>query len=164
MTQAGASESRRARLIDCFVVRTTSDGAREFLLLRRAKGKIYAGSFRMVAGKVEANETAYEACVRELLEETGLVPLRLWAVPFVNRFYEWQSDQVHEIPVFLAEVPASVELRLDGEHDLGVWVGQDEALKLLDWPAQREGLLASGALLDASNRLKSALQVEWKPT
>jgi dihydroneopterin triphosphate diphosphatase len=152
-----STPASEVRLFDCFVVRQREDP--EFLLLRRAAGKIYEGSWRMVGGKLEAGEKAFEACLRELHEETGLVPLRLWAVPYVNRFYEWQRDQVHDIPVFLAECAPNAQVVLDDEHDAATWVGQDEALKLLEWPCQREGLTAAAALRKGEERLGLALEI-----
>jgi dihydroneopterin triphosphate diphosphatase len=145
------------RVFDCFVVR--SGKTREYLLLHRAPEKMYARSWRMVAGKVELGETAFAACQRELYEETGLVPSQLWVVPYVNRFYDWEVDQVREIPVFLAEVPVDAEVKLDQEHDEHTWCGHSEALTLLDWPGQREGLSAAEALLQSSDRLLSALRI-----
>jgi dihydroneopterin triphosphate diphosphatase len=145
------------RLFDCFVVRPSK--SYEYLLLHRSPQKLYAGSWRMVAGKVEPHETAYAACLRELNEETGLTPNRLWAVPYVHHFYEWQTDQVREIPVFLAEVAGDAEVVLDDEHDDHTWCGQDHALTLLDWPGQRGGLNAAASLLGSSDRLLQALRI-----
>ena len=89
------------RVFDCHVAQPAAGGGLEFLLLHRAPGRIYAGDWRMVGGKLEG-KTAWQACIRELQEETGLVPSRLFTVPFLNRFYEWSHDRVNEIPVFLA--------------------------------------------------------------
>jgi dihydroneopterin triphosphate diphosphatase len=145
------------RLVDCFVVRNRGDY--EVLLLRRARGRIYAGAWRMVGGKVESGERAFQAALRELKEETGLFPERLWSVPFVNQFFDWQSDQVHDIPVFLAQVAPRSEVTLDSEHDGFRWIGLDEALGLLEWPGQRKGLEAAQNLLGASEEFRTALEI-----
>ncbi len=135
------------RVFDCHVARVTAADELEFLLLRRAPGRIYAGDWRMVGGKLEPGETAWEACLRELHEETGLVPLRLLAVPYLNRFYEWQKDRVNEIPVFIA-LSAGSDPVLDDEHDDFEWLPLAAAKARLPWPGQRGGLDAAAALYD----------------
>ena len=64
------------RVIDCHVF-MMDGGTPKYLLMKRAPGVIYAGSWRMVGGKIEAGEKAYETAIRELSEETGLTPDRI---------------------------------------------------------------------------------------
>ena len=59
------------RVIDAYVYRTTSAGLL-FLVLKRAKTKMYEHIWQGVAGKIEDGETSWEAATRELKEETGL--------------------------------------------------------------------------------------------
>ena len=54
-----------AAVVDVYVYRSTPDGLKH-LLLRRAEGRLYAGSWRMVAGKIEEGEQAWQTAVREL--------------------------------------------------------------------------------------------------
>ncbi len=62
----------------------------EFLQLRRAKG-LMVGGWHPVMGHVEAGETAAQAAVRELAEETHYAPghglVGLWQLELVNNFY-----------------------------------------------------------------------------
>jgi len=126
------------RVVDCHVFYRTEEGPL-YLLLRRSKDVIYPDSWRMVGGKIEAGEKAYETAVRELKEETGLRAERLWAVPYTNSFYEASHDRINLIPVFAAEV-VSQEVHLSREHQSCEWMTYDEAWRALPWPAQREGL------------------------
>lgn len=126
------------RVIDCHVFRRVQPEP-VYLVLRRAPKTIYAGSWRMVGGKISAGEKAFETAIRELREETGLTPARFWTVNFVNSFYEAAHDRINVIPVFAAEV-VSDAVRLSGEHDECAWLPFDEAVKRLEWPAQKEGL------------------------
>ena len=48
------------RVIDAYVFRRTKNGIK-FLLLKRAKTKIYEHLWQGVAGKIEKNESAIEA-------------------------------------------------------------------------------------------------------
>ncbi|TPV96627.1 MAG: NUDIX domain-containing protein [Myxococcales bacterium FL481] len=147
------------RVFDCHICRPR-DGGLEFLLLRRAANKVYAGTWRMVGGKLKPDETAWQACLREIAEETQLRVRRLITVPYVNRFYEWQHDRINDIPVFLAVTDSGAEPILDEEHTEAVWVSSQQANDLLPWPAQREGLLAAEAMLLGSSSLIEFLEVE----
>jgi dATP pyrophosphohydrolase len=135
------------RVIDLYPYRRRGEHA-YFLLLRRAPGRIYAGSWRMVGGKIQKGEQAWQAAVRELWEETGREPIRFWSVPSVNAFYEWQQDRVNLCPAFAAEIDGDPQL--DAEHDAFEWLSAEQAADRLAWPEQRRlvrlvaGMLASG--------------------
>src|SRR4029079_13765221 len=134
-------------------------GGYEFLLLRRASHKIYAGSWRMVGGKLTLDETAWQACLREIAEETQLPVERLFSVPYVNRFYEWQHDRINDIPVFVALIAAGANPILDDEHSDYEWLPLGDAQERLPRPRQRDGLRAAAALLDDGELLQGFLEV-----
>ena len=156
MSDASASHrSPIIRVFDCFVVRAEAEGLGSrttskvaprteplHLLLRRATDKVYGGDWRMIGGKIRPDETAWQACLREIQEETQLPIDELWTVPYVNRFYEWQRDRINDIPVFLG-ITRSASPILDEEHDAFEWLPAEEAAQRLVWPAQREGLRAA---------------------
>lgn len=145
------------RVFDCHIARPVAGGY-EFLLLRRAESKLYGGDWRMVGGKIEAGESAWQACLRELEEETALTPERLLAVPYLSRFYEWQKDRVNEIPVFVV-VTHDETPRLDDEHEAYEWLEKEAACARLAWPGQREGLRAAAALLTENEPLQRHLEI-----
>ena len=124
----------RIRVVDVYPYRLRPEGA-EFLLLRRAEDAIYAGTWRMVGGKIEPGEAAWAAALRELKEETQRVPVRFWTVPSVNAFYEWQADRVNLVPAFAAEIDGDPVL--DREHDAFGWFPAAEAVARLSWPEQQ---------------------------
>lgn len=141
------------------MARPTAAGGYEFLLLRRASHKIYAGSWRMVGGKLTTDEAAWQACLREIAEETQLPVQRLLSVPYVNRFYEWQHDRINDIPVFVAVTRQGANPILDDEHSDFEWLPLDVALQRLPWPGQRDGLRAASALLLEGELLQGFLEV-----
>ena len=47
----------------------------KYLLLRRSKSeKIYPDTWQIISGRIEKNETALQASLREMIEETSLRP------------------------------------------------------------------------------------------
>lgn len=130
----------------------------EFLLLRRGPDVTYAGQWRMIGGKIEKGEAAWQTALREILEETGLHPTRLWVIPSLNTFYEWQDDRVNIIPAFGAQV--SGEPNLNGEHDDYRWIPPDEAADLLQWPEQRRLLKLSAGMIDEAIPSELVIRIE----
>jgi dATP pyrophosphohydrolase len=132
------------RAVDVYPYREQSVNP-EFLLLRRAPDARYAGQWRMVGGKIEAGEAAWETGLRELKEETGRHPSHYWTLPSLNAFYEWGEDRVTLAPAFAAALPG--DPTLDDEHDAFRWRPAPEAARHLDWPEQKRLLRLTDRLL-----------------
>jgi 8-oxo-dGTP pyrophosphatase MutT (NUDIX family) len=105
---------------------------------------------------VENDETLAEAANREVQEETGLRVDRLvdvaytYSFPLADRWRHLYAADVARIQehVFLAEVPATAEPRIDGrEHDAWQWCLLDEALSMLLWPKNKTALRRANARL-----------------
>lgn len=117
------------------------DGEMEFLLLKRADNeKIYPGLWQMVTGSIEEPEKAWEAALREIKEETCLIPQHFWIVPRVNSFYNPYKDEINMIPVFAAQVQIDAKVVISQEHSEYKWVGKEEAKNLLAWKGQRNSV------------------------
>ena len=86
------------------------------------------------------NEKAFETSLRELKEETNLVPLKMWVTPKVNSFYSSQTDSICLIPVFAALVKKDSNIIISNEHSEYKWVTPAEAKKLLAWDGQRKAV------------------------
>lgn len=143
------------RVVDVYVFRRTAEGAR-WLLLRRAPDRLYAGTWRMIGGKIEPGETAWQAALRETREETGREPIALWALPSVNAFYEWHEDRLTLAPAFAAEVVDDPVL--NAEHDACAWLDAEAAAARLAWPEQQR-LIRLAADLVAREAFASELRV-----
>jgi len=112
----------------------------EFLLLKRNENEIYPGLWQMVTGKIRKNEKAYNTARREIMEETGLKPQRLWVVPEVNSFYSHENNYISILPVFAAQVDINSDVFISREHSDFGWYTPDKAKKLLAWPGQRRSV------------------------
>jgi dATP pyrophosphohydrolase len=143
----------KKRLIDLYAYRIV-DGQPEFLLFKRAKGKIYQGQWRMVGGKVKPDETSWQGALRELKEETGFVPTTFWTIPSVNSFYEHKSDTVHHIPAFAAEIKADQKPILDEEHTEYEWLPLEEAVHRISWPEQQRLLKLTESIITENEILE----------
>jgi len=128
----------KVRVVDCYVYRKINNEIL-FLLMKRNMNKIYEYLWQGVAGKIEQGETASEAAIRELKEETGLAPLNMFVADHVSKFYEVHGDRINLVPVFGIEVD-SEEVILSVEHIDYKWVDINKALKTLVWNGQKEGL------------------------
>jgi dATP pyrophosphohydrolase len=111
----------------------------QFLLLKRSAHKIYPGLWQMISGHVEKGETAFQTALRELQEETGLKPSRLWVVPNINSFYSPDDDSISIIPVFAAQVN-DYNVLISDEHSEFKWVNSEEAKIFLAWEGQRRSV------------------------
>ncbi len=134
----------------------------EFLQIRRsANTGEYQHSWQTVYGGVEQNadgswkETAVQAALRELQEETALVPTHLWQVEYLESFYFMPHDYVLVMPVFGAEVMPNAEITLNDEHEAHRWVPESEISTAFMWRTQREAL----AILLAELRHPSTTQL-----
>jgi dATP pyrophosphohydrolase len=125
--------------VSAFIIKMEKEQAR-YLLIRRC-GKLLHGNWQMVSGKVEEGETAWEAALREIKEETGLLPDSFYAADFVETFYQTEYDAVLSVPVFVAFVSSSQEIKLSpSEHDAYKWLSYEEALSYLEFSTQRDGI------------------------
>ncbi len=127
------------KFVDVYVLRGAGP-ALEVLVLRRGPGGRCPGSWEAVHGHIEADESPADAARRELAEETGLVPDRLYNLSRVELFYQHRLDQVALVPVFAAFVPPAGDARPGPEHDRLEWLGPDQARARFAWPRERRAL------------------------
>jgi 8-oxo-dGTP pyrophosphatase MutT (NUDIX family) len=145
-----AVTSVRTSLVDVYVLR--GEGARlECLALRRGSGGRCPGSWATVHGHIEAAEAPAAAAARELEEETGLLPLRLYNLSRVELFYQHKADEVALVPVFAAFVAAEAPVRLGPEHDRWEWLSLSAARARFAWPRERRALDDIEVLLEGGD-------------
>ncbi|HEY9167309.1 MAG TPA: NUDIX pyrophosphatase [Candidatus Kryptonia bacterium] len=129
----------KSEIVEVVVFRRTSPA--EFLVLKRSDDEsIYPGLWQIVSGGIETGEKAYEAAMREVIEECGISPKKLYNTPLTNTFYFFTNDSVNLSPVFAAEVDVTDKIVLSNEHKLFRWLKKDEAVQLLVWPGQKEAI------------------------
>ena len=143
----------KIRVIDAYIYRKTKEGIK-YLILKRAKTKMYEHLWQGVAGKIEKGEQAWQAAIRELKEETGLDPLKIFVADHVSKFYETHGDRVNLVPVFGVEVASDVVL-LSSEHSDFKWVDYDSACSYLVWEGQKKGItVVNEMIISNDDRMK----------
>jgi dATP pyrophosphohydrolase len=112
----------------------------KYLILHRSdKAYVYPSLWQVITGRIEEGETALEAALRELKEETGLVPEKLWTLPYVATYFETPKDIIHASPVFGIVVDHSAVIKISEEHQDYKWLDFDDCIECLLIPAHREG-------------------------
>lgn len=148
-TGGGAAEAAPfVFLVDVFVVRRVAAGW-EALMMRRASGRS-PGSWEAVHGHVEPGERPDEAAWREVVEETGITPSRLYNLSRVESFYLHRLGRVAVVPAFAAEVEGGA-VRLSHEHDAWEWLPLEAARARFSWPRCRRALDDLAVLLDGGD-------------
>lgn len=130
--------SFRVAYVDVYVLREGPAGL-ETLTLRRAPPGRCPGAWEVVHGSIETGEPPRDAALRELHEETGFVPARLYNLSRVESFYRHSIDEVGFIPVFAAFIDATPVI-LSAEHDAAEWLSLPAAQGRLAWPRERRAL------------------------
>ena len=130
------SASIRVAYIDLLVLRGSGEQLEVLCLRRAAKGRS-PGSWEAVHGHVDKGETAVDAALREIKEETGLAPERLYSLSRAEAFYHHSENEVVMIPVFAAFVAADAKVKLSKEHDKHEWLRVQAARVRMSWPRLR---------------------------
>ena len=98
----------------------------EFLLLNYPQGH-----WDFTKGKIEQNETPYDAAIRETREETGITNIE-----FIDGFEEsveydfrFKKEDIHKKVVFFLAKTNEKNIRLSHEHNDYLWLEYNDALK-----------------------------------
>jgi len=121
------------------VVRVVDDEA-ELLLAKRGPGRYMADTWGLVTGGLEPGEEAWKAALREMREETGLIPFELYRLSTLTRFYRSDNDSINTAPMFCALVTEGARAIPNDELTALEWVKLFEARSWLMWPGDREAL------------------------
>lgn len=123
-----------------YVLRRSEDGGDwEILQMRRRKDVYLGGTWQFCSGGIEPGETAAEAAVRELREETGLFPQQLTFLSHVECF-PVPMDTVWHRTGFCAVVDRGNEVQLNEEHTAFRWFSHGEIEECVMWPGEKAAL------------------------
>lgn len=129
----------RCTMVSIVVLQGESTAAR--MLLARRRSSYMDGAWTYIGGRIEPDETGWQAARRELAEETGLQPAVMYASSFSEQFYDCASDCIQIVPAFVAIVASDAKVRLNEEHSAYVWLPLDDAMARLPFGSQRDLLI-----------------------
>jgi len=131
----------RNDMICVYIVRPDADGQSfEFLQMKRHAEDYLGGTWQPVYGTAEAGETAVEAALREMREETHLAPREFYRLGIAVTFYTSNNDTTWIVPTFCAIISREDEVTLNDEHEELRWITRDKAHKAFMWPSDRTAL------------------------
>lgn len=148
-----------SKIIEAHIFRRNKNEL-EFLAMKRVSGGSYPNLWQMVTGAIDDNEKAYKTAIREIKEETGIVPLRMWTLPNINSFYSSPDDCIFIIPVFATEVKMDDLITLSSEHSEYKWVDKDEMFNILPWPGQKKSVEILSEYLASEKELMKLVEIK----
>lgn len=123
----------------CTAVAAAVVNGRQVLLVKRAKGA-FRGQWTLVSGRIESGETAWQAAVREVKEETGLKPITVYTSGNTDMFYNPVDEVMEVAPVFVVRTQNQEPVTLDEAHDDYCWLPLPRAIDSVAFPGQRRAL------------------------
>lgn len=152
----------RYDMVSCFVIRPDAGGSGwEFLQLHRDPSDFLGGTWQTVYGTSESGETPAAAALRELREETGLVPTELYQLNDVDVFYIAQHDTLWHSISFCAVVKRQDQVALNPEHDAVRWLAAEAAEQHFMWPGNRRAVAEIRQQIIADGPTKSYMRVNF---
>lgn len=104
------------------------------LLMKRVKGDFWCH----VAGKIQVNETASQAILREICEETEVQVQELYSADYLEQFYEASLNVIELIPAFVGFCADDQQVILNHEHTEYKWCTLSEAQALVPFSNQKK--------------------------
>lgn len=132
---------RDGNSIDC--------GSRDCLSRRRvghgdithaSSDRCLRGEWCQVTGKIERDETGWQAAVREVREETGVSEFALFTAGYCDSFYNPEADRIEVLPIFVALFAADQIVKTNHENTDYRWVRISEAEGILPFVGHRIAL------------------------
>jgi len=146
-------------LVECFLFRKKR-GKAEYLMLKRSAKVVFPGMWQCVVGTLDPGEEILKGMKRELKEETGLVPRKMWWLESSAVAYRPKMDRLLPVAFFAAEVGAEAKVRLSEEHVAYKWVPFLTALKMLRWRTQKIAIAeADQAIIRGEEKLRKDLEI-----
>lgn len=105
---------------DCEVAACYLEVERKLLLLEHNPYKINANKWGVPAGKIDPNEPPFDAALRELFEETGIVASPS-QVHELGKLYISKHDVAYIYHIFQVDLESMPEVQLSSEHTRYSW-------------------------------------------
>lgn len=101
--------------------------------------------WQTVAGGWESPESFKDGAIRETVEETGLKPIQVYDLEYEPEFMNSKGEACQDH--FFAIEVKSDSVTISGEHDDYLWAVLDEALAILGYRSDMEGIRKTNDLV-----------------
>ena len=109
------------------------------LLVKKLDLKNYTYRWRLLKGGIEDGETEIDALKREVFEEVGLRDIVV-----ENKFTDYEFDfdgTLHQVASYIVKIMTNVPMKIQTDEIIDAqWVPVDQALSLLYWKDEKEGI------------------------
>ena len=141
VSNESADMKLRSDKVIVYVLRPAEDSSDfEILQMLRRDDVYLGGTWQFCSGGIESGETAVQAALRELREETGLVPRQFSFLSHVETFYVPGTDTLWHRIGFCAVVGREADIQLNDEHTAFRWIRRGQIRRLVTWPGERTAL------------------------
>lgn len=96
--------------------------------------------WQVVHGSIESGETAIQAAVRELKEETGFKPIKVYQLDDIHTQYVARKNNIELTVVFAVQLNKDQSPKLSNEHVNYKWVKLLDGKKYLRFLSHRRAL------------------------
>jgi dATP pyrophosphohydrolase len=134
-------------------------GKHQLLMAKRSAGKYMGDTWQLISGGLEPGETAWQGALREMREETALVPQEFYRLSTLTQFYRPDTDSLNTAPMFCAMVSEDSQVRINEEHLASEWVDLEQANSLLMWPSDRQALQELQSVILADGIAKQYMRI-----
>lgn len=111
-----------------------------YLIIKRCSSYLN-NNWQMISGKIEKGETAWQAALREIKEETNIIPDDFYSADLLEKFYEINQNCINLVPIFVGFIKEPVDIKLNPEeHDEYKWITKDEAKTYLEFKNQLDAI------------------------
>jgi dATP pyrophosphohydrolase len=134
-------------------------GKFELLMASRAEGKYMGGTWQLISGGLEPNETAWQGALREMREETELMPIEFYRLSTLTNFYRPDNDSLNTAPMFCAIIDENSRVKINHEHSEFECIDVQEADSRLMWPSDREALKELRSVILGNSLAKEFMRI-----
>jgi dihydroneopterin triphosphate diphosphatase len=125
-----------SNIVDTYVFRKIN-GRTQFLVLRKRSDEPAGDVWQSIHSHIEPGESALSAARRDLLDRTGLTPIRFYTADYIGQFYDPVSDTIVLAPTLAALIAPKARVTLASDYVDYAWCDLEETTARLVWSAQR---------------------------
>ncbi|MCG3217102.1 MAG: NUDIX domain-containing protein [Candidatus Heimdallarchaeota archaeon] len=132
-----------------------------YLLLNYGRSRITENRWGLTKGRIEKNETVFQAALREAYEETGIKDISILEEfqHKITYYFNRGNKRIKKTVIYLIGISAVEDVKISKEHIGFQWASFSEALDLLTFENTRKVIRASERYLRENELAKTPNEV-----